>query len=104
MYINTTKFNFEDPDLGIERWKTYWYTWASYYLPLLIYGLTLNFFLITPKPQLFRKEVHGTPIFRVSVARTATVKPPWMGLWRPEKWVSRAPDYFLNFRGNQKFF
>ena len=24
----------------------------------------------------------------VSVARTATVKPPWMGLWRPSKRTS----------------
>ena len=29
---------------------------------------------------------------RVSVARTATVKLPWMGLWRPSKRISDTTE------------
>jgi hypothetical protein len=43
MYINTTKFNLGDQELGVEGWKLYWYKWIVYYFPLLIYGLTLNY-------------------------------------------------------------
>jgi len=37
---------------------------------------------------------------RVSVAWTATVKPPRMGLWRPGKKVPSATSNLLKIRGN----
>ena len=46
----------------------------------------------------------GLPVSRVSVAWTATVKPPWTGLWRPGEQADPFPGHWLIFGGTQKLY
>ena len=42
MYANTAYFQWGDPALGPQGWQIYWFIWSLVYLPVLLYGMTLN--------------------------------------------------------------
>lgn len=44
MYVNTVYLSLGDPKFGEDGWEFYWYIWALFYSPMLIYGFVLNYF------------------------------------------------------------